>query len=330
MAERARAMEVKVGALILVAIALLVGFMLLLGDVSCEDRVDMYVDLPNSGDLKTGAPVKINGVTVGKVAAVDLWGGRPDPDHANKRVFVRATIRITTQALAMLHTDARFQISTVGVLGEKYVEIDPGTPDKPNLTAGALVDGKGGMRLDLMGDDATILLTDIKAIIHDNRDDIREIVVKLRDILGRADEVIVENREDLREVVANLKSTSAALARATGNGDDIRQVITNLNGLIERLDKGIAPTLAEAPVAVRKFSGLVDNADRFVAELAAVVAGGRGDFLTALANIRLVAQNLKDGKGTVGAILSDREIYDDVVAFLKDVKRHPWKLLMKD
>jgi hypothetical protein len=32
----------------------------------------------------------------------------------------------------------------------------------------------------------------------------------------------------------------------------------------------------------------------------------------------------------VGGLLSDREIYDDLVAFMKDVKRHPWKLLLKE
>jgi len=32
----------------------------------------------------------------------------------------------------------------------------------------------------------------------------------------------------------------------------------------------------------------------------------------------------------VGGLLTEREIYDDLVALMKDIKRHPWRLLLKD
>ena len=37
-----------------------------------------------------------------------------------------------------------------------------------------------------------------------------------------------------------------------------------------------------------------------------------------------------DGEGMIGALLNDREMYDDVWEMMKDFKRHPWKFLWKE
>ena len=54
----------------------------------------------------TRVPVKVAGVTVGKVAEVKLWGGQPDPDRGNRPVQVRVRLKISPDALRMLHDDA--------------------------------------------------------------------------------------------------------------------------------------------------------------------------------------------------------------------------------
>ncbi|MBM4397216.1 MAG: MCE family protein, partial [Deltaproteobacteria bacterium] len=175
-----RSMEVRVGALVLAALVLLIGFVLLLGDFRCGERADVVIDYRNSGDLKVGAPVKVSGVTVGKVAAVELRGGRPDPLRDGKPVFVRVTVRIDAAAHAMLHEDAGFLITTLGVLGERYVEIDPGSPDKPALAAGKVVDGVAPVRIEAIASEAGALVADIKEVLGENREDVRAIVKKTR------------------------------------------------------------------------------------------------------------------------------------------------------
>ncbi|MFC1576664.1 MlaD family protein [Candidatus Omnitrophota bacterium] len=49
-----------------------------------------------------------------------------------------------------------------------------------------------------------------------------------------------------------------------------------------------------------------------------------------LANsVTTVVDRLKDGEGTIGKLLVDEKIYDDLEALVEDVKQHPWKLLHK-
>jgi phospholipid/cholesterol/gamma-HCH transport system substrate-binding protein len=328
--DNTRSMEVKVGGLILAAATLLVIFLLLLGDVRCGDRIYLFADFPNSGDLKAGAPVKISGVTVGKVASVELLGGAARAGDAKAAVVVRTTLHINAEPAAMLRQDARFYISSLGVLGEKYVEIDPGSPGADHLAADSIVQGVSPLRLEVVGADATSILSEIQGILTENRENLRDSITGIRKMVASADDVIAENRESLKEAVENLNRLSAALATATGDGSELRELVVSLRDTARKLDRGLSPTLDRLPGVADRFSNVLDNGTILIAEMTALVAAGKVDLAAILANIRMLTQAIRDGKGTIGGLLAERELYDDLIAFMKDVKRHPWKLLIKN
>lgn len=330
MSERARSMEVKVGGLILTAVLLLVAFLILLGDFRCRDRVPLQVDFPTSADLKTGAPVKISGVTVGKVKLVDLWGGRVDPDHGDRPVGVRVTLDLDAAPARLLRDDAKFRITTLGILGEKYVEIFPGTAAGQAVPDGFVFEGVGPMNLDAVGADATTLVADISGVLKENRENLRESVAGIRKLVADADAVLVENRPAIKNAVSNLERLTKGLAEGTRDGEEVREVLVAIKGLAQRIDRGIGPTLEALPSAVRNVDRLAGQGALLATDLLPLVAAARPEFQAILTGLKLVVQDVRSGKGTVGGLLSDREIYDDLVAFMKDVKRHPWKLLLKE
>ncbi len=331
MADRPlRSMEVKVGALILSAVLLLVAFLILLGDFSCRDRSPLMVDFPNSGDLKTGAPVKISGVTVGKVTAVELWGGRRDPERDNKPVQVRARLTIDSASFVMLRQDSRLHITTLGILGEKYVEIDPGTPEALPLKPGQVVDGVSPMRFELMGANANETIARVSALLQDNQQGIRDAIDGIGRLANQVDEVVGENRDDIRQIVGNLNRVSAALAIGTGDGGDLRGIVASLRSLSDTLDRGVRPVVARLPAIADNLDRTLTEGHGLVTDARAVVSDGRQGITGILGDVRTLSRNAVDGKGTIGALLADREIYDDLIAIMKDLKRHPWKLLLKD
>jgi phospholipid/cholesterol/gamma-HCH transport system substrate-binding protein len=330
MADRTRTMEVKVGGLILTAVLLLIGFLILLGDFQCREQAQARVDFPSSSDLKTGAPVKVSGVTVGKVVSVDLWGGRPDPENDNRSVGVRVTLKLDPAAARLLRADATFRITTLGILGEKYVEIFPGTQDAAPVGTERPFTGLGPMNLDAVGADAGSLVVDMSGMLRENRQNLKDSIEGIKRLLTHVDEVLLENRPGIQAVVANLERLSKGLGESTRDGQEVRDTLVAIRTLAEHLDKGLAPTLAGLPGAVRGIDRLADQGSSLAAELLTVVSGARPELAALLANVRLLTQNLRDGKGSVGALLSDRELYDDLIALMKDVKRHPWKLLLKE
>ena len=65
---RERATELKVGILIAAALVILVAFIFVLGNFSLRSGYTLYVDYRFSGNIREGAPVKVSGIKVGKVA----------------------------------------------------------------------------------------------------------------------------------------------------------------------------------------------------------------------------------------------------------------------
>lgn len=330
MTDRTRSLEWKVGGLILTAVALLVLFLVLLGDFRCEKRVPVTVDFPTSADLKVGAPVKVSGVTVGKVTRVDLWGGRPDPDRGNRPVGVRVTLAIDADAAAMLRQDALFRLTTLGILGEKYVEVSPGSLESPTVPAEFVFVGKGPMNLDAVGSDAGSLVADLSSFLAENRENLRESIANIRQVTARANEILEESRPVIQRTLARLDQISAGVAQETRNGATVGEAIVAVRDLARSLDRGIGPVLEALPGTVQEVRRLATDGSQMARELAALVVAARPDLLALVVQIRGIVQGIAEGKGTVGGLLVDREIYDDLVALMKDIKRHPWRLLLKD
>ena len=54
-----------------------------------------------------------------------------------------------------------------------------------------------------------------------------------------------------------------------------------------------------------------------------------GDLKEVTASLKVILRRLRDGEGTLGKLLTDETIYQDVKILIRDIRDHPWKLLRK-
>jgi phospholipid/cholesterol/gamma-HCH transport system substrate-binding protein len=73
----------------------------------------------NAGGLRVGAPVRLEGVDVGNVASI-----RVVADPARKLTPVEVRMKVSTRYTATIHKDSLTALSTAGVLGETYIDIN--------------------------------------------------------------------------------------------------------------------------------------------------------------------------------------------------------------
>jgi phospholipid/cholesterol/gamma-HCH transport system substrate-binding protein len=96
----------------------------------------------------------------------------------------------------------------------------------------------------------------------------------------------------------------------------------------------------ELPVAIEKLQHALDQArklgesiDRIppdeVERLVRHAASAAENADRTLAEARVITERVRSGGGTVGLLLADDEIYDDLKELLRDLKQHPWKLVWK-
>jgi phospholipid/cholesterol/gamma-HCH transport system substrate-binding protein len=336
-----RSIEVKVGVLILVSLGILAGFILVMGGLNFEKTYTLYVDFDNPGGLQSGAPVRVAGVKVGKVEELRFMGGQVDP-KTNRRTLVRCKLGVEARVRESIREDADFYVTTQGVLGEQFLAIEPGSPQKPVLAENAIVKGIDPPRLDLFLAKAFELLDTTVTGIKNNRELISDIAVNTAGLLKGLNVILTENKERINRTIANLEAlsaeantlTHAARMRYVDNPKIIR-TIDNIDRISTDLQRDSGPMLKDARESLANLNRVsstvgapeeqakIKKALTDVAELATRANATAAD-------AQAIVSHIKKGEGTVGALIMDEQIYDDVQELTRDLKHNPWKFLWRE
>ncbi len=339
MAEE-RSIEVKVGILILVSLGILSAFILVMGGISFQKTYVVYVDFDNPGGLQSGAPVRIAGVKVGDVEELAFMGGIVDP-KVNRRVLVRAKLKIQQKVQSTIHDDADFYVTTQGVLGEQFLQIDPGTPNRPVLAENAIVKGIDPPRLDLFLAKAYELLDTTVTGIKNNRELLSDMAVNADGLLKNLNGVLGDNRDRINRTVENLEKLSDNANQLTIDAkkrvDDPRidRTISNIDSISTDIRRDSGPMLKDAREALANANrasdalGSPEQAAKLKKSLQDLAELATRANATA-ADAQEIVAHIKKGEGTVGALVMDEEVYDDVQEMLRDLKHNPWKFLWRE
>jgi phospholipid/cholesterol/gamma-HCH transport system substrate-binding protein len=124
--------QLKVGLLVIAALTALTLLVSLMSGTTgglFTRRIVVHSFFQNAGGLKPGAPVNLQGVTIGAVEKVLIIPSR-------KKAPVEAIMRIGLKYGAALHTDSKASLATAGVLGDTFVDIDSSNATGPPLQNG--------------------------------------------------------------------------------------------------------------------------------------------------------------------------------------------------
>jgi phospholipid/cholesterol/gamma-HCH transport system substrate-binding protein len=337
-----RSIEVKVGILILVALALLGGFVVIMGGLSFEPTYTVYVDFDNPGGLQSGAPVKIAGVKVGKVKELQFRGGEIDPATQKPVAPIRVVANIEKRYKKAVHDNARFYVTAQGVLGELFLAVEPGSNDRPELQDGAVMQGVSPPRLDLLLAESYELLHRAYEGITNNEKKISETFDGLHDTLKGTGDFMAGNGKKLDNIVSNVETLTvesnetvrAARDRYVDN-PQIQRIISNVERTTTNVDRDLGPMLADGRQAVadtKKLTGTLasDAQLKKYRKITDDVSNTTGSAKLAAADAQSVVAHIKRGKGTVGALVMDEALYDDLQEMLRDLKHNPWKFFWRE
>ncbi len=335
-----RALELKVGLLIVTAVVILGAFVFILGGFSVGKGYDLFVDFNFSGNLQPGAPVKVSGIKVGKVEDVLFLGGRLD-EKSGRRVQVRVKVWVEERVREAIRQDAEFFVNTQGVLGEQYLEIVPGTHERPPLGADQIVVGVDPPRTDLIVARLYEFLDSTTRLLQDDKDIISDLLRNSAGAVAELNLLLSENRAELGQLI---RSGARFADEGASFLADVRKGLGDAKG-IGRLVSAIEATLGSARGALDtltpKAARFLDEGTRVAALVTeprlerVLVAADHGGTLLEHAvplvdNMNGMMVDLRAGKGTAGALLAREELYADIKEMVRDLKRNPWKFLWKE
>jgi phospholipid/cholesterol/gamma-HCH transport system substrate-binding protein len=335
-----RSIEVKVGILILTALGLLAAFILIMGGINFQPTYSIFVDFDNPGGLQSGAPVKIASVKVGKIKELAFRGGTTS--EGKREALVRIRVEVEKRYQGAIHTNSVFYVTTLGVLGEQFLAIEPGSSDAPVLEPNAVVRGLDPPRIDMVVAEAYELLHSTVAGLRENRAEINEAFTGLRKTLKGTGEFFDKNGSKLDQIAANVE-------QITVHGDELvkgakEKYVDNpaIDRVIANADKITGDVAREGPPIMADAKETLANAKRLSATLGAPeeqakikqavsdVAEVASKAKSMTGDAQAILSHMKRGKGTVGALVMDEQLFDDLQEMARDLKHNPWKFLWRE
>jgi phospholipid/cholesterol/gamma-HCH transport system substrate-binding protein len=250
--------HIGLGLFVVVTLGLLVWLAQSIGAIGGRGGERYEVRLEHAAGLVENNAVKIAGVSVGKVEAIEV-------DHDI------AVLTLNIDKKIVLHADARAIVRAKSLLGEKYLQLDPGTREAAVLEPGSqIVDVGTHFEVDQVLNALQPLLggeDSIAAVIGPLAERLAEL---LDDMSGKNGKPPVITREEIDQMVDDAKaSTSAARRMLEDNEEDLRAIVKGTRKLVEdpKLSRTLTHVDSLAATADERLPQLLDRTEAALAKL---------------------------------------------------------------
>lgn len=283
MIDNERKKEITVGAISILAIAILIIGIILGKDMTFGGgQEQITLSFPSSGGIKPSAPLVVNGVERGRVNSIT---------NRNDSVYITATIDYTSD----FKEDAFARITILEITGGKKLEIMPGKSTVP-FKKGSVIKGS-----------AAADLADLVAIVGDISGDLVGLVHNL-DTLIRATNSILADDETIGKIKSAINEASEMLTTVNGiiqdNKDEFNSTMDNIKILTEDLkdaikkhEPNINELLTELKSASSKANSLLDKADSSIDELDKLFS-----------SVNSIVDDIKSNESILNKLLYDKEL----------------------
>ncbi|MGH9382435.1 MAG: MlaD family protein [Thermoanaerobaculia bacterium] len=232
--------------------------------------------------LDAQAPVRVAGVRIGQVEEIQLEGRA-------------ARVTLLLEEPIDLRRGAAARIATVSLLGDKYIELDPGDPTSPPLPEGTVLQGTTPVSFD----DALAKLNELAGSLAGEpgaEGGVPALMGSLRQTSDTIRLLVEANQRQVDATVANFQQFSATLARELPHlAGQIEQVLTRVDGILAENREVLA--------------GSLENIERVTGSMQASVD-----------NLNTITGGLARGEGTLGKLLTSDEAHTELVSTLDSIQ----------
>lgn len=308
--------QLKVGVVILTALGILALAIYKLGQNAnlFHRRYELLAFLPNANGLVAGGTVLLAGQFAGTIKSIDFL---PVDNDTTRNLRLRLAIDASLRD--QIRSDSKAQVRTLGLLGDKVIDISIGTPRHGALTDGDTIPVSPSLDYEAVLAQAASAVNDMVDLTHDLRD-LTSGILHGQGTVGQ----LVTNRALYDQFVATISRANAMLTR-----------LQNPNGTFARL--------LDDPALYDRFVSMVSSADSLVVSLndrnGTIGKLLRDDSLyTHLVNMAQAGDSLmkalSNGQGPIPRMLNDPTLYDrlnklttDLGAILEDVRKDPHRYM---
>lgn len=315
--------EVKIGLFAVIALTIAyLGYNFLRGKDLFSSNNLFFIEYKNVDQLQTGAPILVNGFSVGSVKEIYL-----KPENYNLimvEIEVRDDVNVPKSTIA--------EIVPTGLMGGKGIQLlITDTCNGPDCAvAGDFLNGKVKGLLDsYVGVDKLEEYTNVV------QNGLTNVVDSLSAQLGKEDNEVGNSMRDLQATLQNLKSTTSQLnSILAGSKNDIAMTMSNMSSITENLKQQNA-----------QINNILDNTASFSGQLKSVnlakttnsaneaIASLETTLTTAnkaMKDLSGLVNKVNNGSGTMSLLMNNPDLYNKLSStsanldyLLQDVRLNP-------
>jgi len=301
--------KLKVGLVITVALCTLFVTVFFAGGIEnlLSPKVELRAQLQNAKGLRKGAPVWLSGIEVGSVKRISL-----NPEYGTI-----ITLSVDKKDLKFLRKDSEASVLTMGLLGDKYVELSSGSPGAEPIKPGDMI--KGAAMVDLK-DAVEISVSSIKKM-SDFINKLDNLVTKFEKGDGTAVKFLTDP-----EIYNNLMDISKNLSGVLHEIRDGQGTITMLLH-----DPSLYNRMLTATSSVEELTLALNNRKGTLRQLAEDPALYE-NLNMASQQLSSILEKIEAGEGIAGDLITDKKLAGDlkdtvteIRELTKDIKDNPKK-----
>ncbi|MER3446027.1 MAG: hypothetical protein C4291_03965 [Candidatus Dadabacteria bacterium] len=297
-----RAINLKVGIFVLISLFIFAVFIFALGSESSlfKKTYTVQTSFTNVAGLSEGASVRLSGLRIGSVKQIKF------PENPNNN-FIIVTMEINQEGIRRIGSDSVATIRTEGLLGDKYIEILKGTTPLPE-------------KIPEVVSIKSYTPPEIEKLLGQSE----ELVNNITSISQNLDELVKafsteENVQNISKTIASLRRTLEGSEKTLAKVDT---AVSTLNALLVEVKTGNG--VLNALVYDKNLRAKLDQAIANINSAAQEIGGDNGmaiELKKTLSNFREISEKLNGGEGTLGALINDPALYDQVKGLVGESQR---------
>lgn len=259
-----------------------------------------YIEYENIQGLNEASKVLLNGYSVGRISDISIINNPEKKGNLLVEVTMNEKVDFSKNTVA--------EIVSAGLMGGVDLSISPSYEGELAQSGDYL---RGIVKPDMLASIGSIL---------------DPLESKLSSVLISADSMLVGINQILND--KSRKSLNRSISGLEGTIYDLRKTLKSVNGLVEDNGENLKVTLSNAKKITDDFSVL--SKDLAEAELGKTIK----NFETTLAEVNTLLNNVSNGKGTLGKLMSDEKLYTnldkatkELEELLREVKLNPKRFL---
>jgi len=307
--------EVWVGTFLLVAMAVLVAVVLMVSG-ALRGQGSMYRSyFKYAAGVGQGIPVRYGGLLAGKVQTVQV-------DHRNS---TRIEIDFRVNRDVPVKTDSIAKITTLGPLGESYLELSTGTRDAPLAPNGSVLESRETLAIADLGDMIAGLAPVAEQTLRQMNDRLGELkttIASANDLLGdknrqnigaslsNLNAMLADTRPKISATLSNVQEASdrfpqlsknmlAASERMTPLLEDLKGTVKDAREALAHVDAIVGENRSDLRATMQELRKTMETASQAVDLLRITLDRNGGNLDESLANVRAATDNLKELTDTV-------------------------------